>query len=62
MNGPGPLPPSQADRLLATLFDALEGVPVSDAERASLAWLAGFEADTVENIAAVIRRARGAGR
>ena len=40
------------------LLDALDGVPLSDGERASLAWLAGFEARTVENIAAVITRAR----
>jgi len=31
---------------------------VSDSERASLAWLAGFEVDTVINVAAVITRAR----
>ena len=43
---------------LAVLLDALDGVPLSDGERASLAWLAGFEAHTVENIAAVITRAR----
>jgi hypothetical protein len=60
MNGPT-LPPWQSDRL-ATLLDALDGIPVSDAERRSLAWLCGFEADTVEHLAAVIRRARGAER
>jgi len=49
------LPPWQADRL-ATLLDALGGVSVGARERASLTWLAGFEADTVENIAAVMRR------
>jgi hypothetical protein len=37
---------------------ALDGVALSDAERASLTWLAGFEAHTVENIAEVITRAR----
>ncbi|MBA2696960.1 MAG: hypothetical protein H0U62_14240 [Actinobacteria bacterium] len=58
---PAPLPVWQAARL-ATLLDALEGVPLSNAERASLTWLCGFEAHTVENIAAVIRRARGAQR
>ncbi|MGH3771412.1 MAG: hypothetical protein ACRDRW_08470 [Pseudonocardiaceae bacterium] len=31
---------------------------LSDAERASLIWLAGFEHCTVENVAAVITRAR----
>ena len=41
---------------------ALDGIPVSDAERASLAWLCGFEAHTVEHLAAVIRRARRAER
>jgi hypothetical protein len=33
-------------------------VVISDAERASLTWLAGFETHTVENIATVITRAR----
>ncbi|MGH3684080.1 MAG: hypothetical protein ACRDRU_28690 [Pseudonocardiaceae bacterium] len=51
------LSPGQASKL-AALLDALSGVPLSDAERASLTWLAGFEACTVENIAAVITRAR----
>ena len=55
------VPQWQADRL-ATLLDALGGVPISGAERASLTWLAGFEDATVENIAAVIRRARGSTR
>ena len=49
------LPQWQADRL-ATLLDALDGVPLTDAERRSLAWLCGFEAATVENVAAVIHR------
>ena len=51
------LPQWQADRL-ATLLDALGGISVGARERASLTWLAGFEADTVENIAAVIGRLR----
>jgi len=51
------MPPWQAARL-AVLLDALSGVPLSDAERASLTWLAGFERCTVENVAAVITRAR----
>jgi hypothetical protein len=38
------------------LLDALDGVALSDGERASLAWLAGFEAHTVENLTAVISR------
>jgi len=49
------LPPAQA-----VLLDALDGVALSSAERASLAWLAGFETSTVENLAAVITRARQA--
>ena len=51
------LPPWQASRL-ATLLDALSGTPISDAERASLSWLCGFEAHTVNHLAAVIRRAQ----
>ena len=51
------LPAWQADRL-ATLIDALDGISLGATERASLTWLSGFEAATVENIAAVIRRAR----
>ena len=55
------LPAWQAARL-EVLLDALDGIPISDAERCSLTWLCGFEADTVENVAAVIRRARGGTR
>jgi hypothetical protein len=40
---------------LAVLLDALDGVALSDTERA-FAWLAGFEAHTVENVAAVVVR------
>ena len=58
---PPPLPPWQATRLV-TLLDALGGIPVSDAERRTLAWVCGFEAHTVERLAAVIRRARRAER
>jgi len=36
------------------LLDALEGVPVTDAERRTLTWLAGFERHTVDNVAALI--------
>jgi hypothetical protein len=43
---------------LAALFDALDGVVISDAEHASLTWWPGFEVHTVENLAAVITRAR----
>jgi len=49
------LPQWQANRL-ATLLDALGGISLGARERASLTWLSGFEADTVENIAAVMRR------
>ena len=52
-----PIPSLQSARL-TVLLDALDGVALSDTERASLAWLAGFEAHTVENVAAVITRAR----
>ena len=51
------LPPWHAARL-TVLLDALGGVSISDAERASLTWLAGCEAHTVKNIAEVIIRAR----
>jgi hypothetical protein len=46
------LPSGQAGKLAV-----LARVPLSDGERASLTWLAGFETCTVENIAAVITRA-----
>ena len=66
MNGPEqsdppPLPPWQATRL-TTLLDGLDGVPISDAEHRTLAWVCGFETHTVEHLAAVIRRARRAER
>jgi hypothetical protein len=32
---------------LAVLLDALDGMPISDAERRTLTWLAGFERHTV---------------
>jgi hypothetical protein len=53
-------PPWQAARL-TVLLDTLSGVPIYDAERRSLVWLAGFEAHSVENIAEVIIRARRTG-
>lgn len=43
------------------LLDALDGVALSDGERASLTWHAGFDAHTVENIAVVTTRAQVAG-
>lgn len=46
-----------ADKL-ALLLDALGNIPISDPERRSLIHLAGDELATVENLAAVIHRAR----
>jgi hypothetical protein len=43
---------------LAVLLDALHGVPLSGSELASLRWLSGFEKSIVENVTAVITRAR----
>ncbi|MFN2495506.1 MAG: hypothetical protein ABR608_06325 [Pseudonocardiaceae bacterium] len=54
---PASLPGWHAHRS-AVLLDALGGVVISDAERVDLAWLVGFERDTVDHIAAVIDRAR----
>ena len=51
----------QADKL-ALLLDALGDTPISDAERRSLIHLAGDELATVENLAAMIRRARAGER
>lgn len=48
----------QAEQL-ATLLDAVGDTPLSDAERDTLRWLAGWERRDIGNIAAVIRRARG---
>jgi cobalamin biosynthesis protein CbiG len=48
----------QAARL-AQLLDATTGVTLTEPEYASLVWLAGFEADTVAHVTAIIRRARG---
>jgi hypothetical protein len=52
------LPDWQLARL-AILLDALDGVPLSYSEKASLALLAREKLVTVENFAAVMRRARG---
>lgn len=54
---PAPVSKAQAEQL-AILLDAVGWIRITDAEQASLEWLSGFEAATVENIAAVIRRAR----
>lgn len=53
----GRLPDWQLARL-AILLDALDDVPLSYPESASLALLAREELVTIENLAAVIRRAR----
>ena len=50
------LPPWHQSRL-DLLTDALRNPSMSPEERASLVWLAGWEKRTVENVAAVIRRA-----
>jgi len=52
-----PLPQWQADQL-ASLLDALGGLPVDEAQRESLMLLAGFDAVQVNSIAGMIRRAR----
>jgi hypothetical protein len=57
-NDPTPSLPGWQSSRLAVLLDALDGVALSDGECATLTWLAGFEAHTVENIAEVITRAR----
>jgi len=44
------------------LIGALTGVALSDAKRASLIWLAGFEADTSVDVAAVITAPGDPGR
>jgi hypothetical protein len=51
------LPDWQLARL-ALLLDALDGIPLSYPETASLAVLAREELVTIENLATVIRRAR----
>jgi len=56
---PAPVSKAQAEQL-AILLDAVGWIRITDAEQASLEWLSGFEAATVQNIAAVIRRARDA--
>lgn len=43
---------------LAVLLDAVSDLPISPSERNTLAWLSGWERDTVENIAAMLTRAR----
>lgn len=43
---------------LAVLLDALDGVGLSDGERATLTLLAGLETSIVKNLAAVIARVR----
>ena len=45
-------------RHLRLLLDALDGVEVTAAERRTLEWLAGWEDETVTNMAAMITKAR----
>lgn len=45
-------------RHLRLLLDALDGVQVTAAERRTLEWLAGWEDETVTNMAAMITKAR----
>lgn len=45
---------------LAELLGALDGIPVTDAERRILVWLAGWEPETVHAVANLVRRARQA--
>ncbi|HYZ09390.1 MAG TPA: hypothetical protein VE709_12555 [Pseudonocardiaceae bacterium] len=58
-NLPTPELPAWQEARLTQLLDAAAGVTLTEPERTSLAWLAGFEADTVTHVAAVIRRVRG---
>jgi hypothetical protein len=45
-------------RHLALLLDALEGVELTAAERRTLEWIAGRDDETVNNVTAMITRAR----
>ena len=60
---PFPIPglPDVHLQRLVLLVDALGDPPLSRAEMASLALIARQDQDTVQNLAAVIRRARAAG-
>jgi hypothetical protein len=52
--------PLAVQRNLSWLEEACSGVHRSQAEQASLVWLAGQELPTVRNIAALLARARNA--
>ena len=54
------LPDWQRDHL-AVLLNSLDGVTITDAERASLTWLAGWERHTIEMNRTGIARGRGSG-
>jgi hypothetical protein len=43
---------------LAQLLDALDGVEITSGERRTLEWLAGWEVNTIENLAALFAKAR----
>jgi hypothetical protein len=45
-------------RHLALMLDALDGLELTAAERRTLEWLAGRDDETVNNVAAMITRAR----
>lgn len=46
---------------LATLLDAVGDMSISDSERRTLYWLSDWELHTIENVAALLTRARQAG-
>lgn len=45
-------------RHLALLLDALDGVELTATERRTLEWIAGRDDETVDNVTAMITRAR----
>lgn len=53
------LPDWQRDRL-AQLLDAVGDRPITDSQRRSLTWLAGWEPHVIEDIAELITSARQA--
>lgn len=55
------IPQWQRDRF-AVLLDACDGLPLTASERRTLLWLASWEPHTVENLAAIIRKAAGGAR
>lgn len=47
-------------RFLEQLLDAIGGAELTDSETRILKWLAGWDQHTVDNMAAIIRKAREA--